>query len=62
MNLDQFIKRLSREGEPFSPVMMIDTEGRVYAITDVEFVAPEHFEGLPSESGSGTTWVKVEER
>jgi hypothetical protein len=34
VNLDQFIKRLSREGEPFSPVMM----------------------------GSGTTWVKVEER
>jgi hypothetical protein len=59
MNLDQLIKRLSRAGEPFSPVMAIDGGGCVYAITDVEFVAPEHLEGLPSESGSGTTWVKV---
>ena len=62
MNLRELVATLELGGKPTlseEPVMVMDVEGRILTITDVQFEEPTSFEG--QRDRSGTTWIRVEE-
>jgi hypothetical protein len=63
MNLRELVATLECGGKPEcseAPVMIVDTDGRIYGIEGVEFQPSESFEGTRSDTGP-TAWIKVSE-